>query len=59
MGKFWYYIIPTSYAGKLPEGGYLKQVSLQLSLGESFILTIGDYWVQVVYFGCWVLMLQA
>jgi len=48
MGKFWSYIIPTSYTEKLHEWGHLKQVSLYMSLDESFLLTVGDYWAYVV-----------
>jgi hypothetical protein len=44
MGKFWVYIIPTSYAERLYEWGHLKQVSLYMLLDESFALTVGDYW---------------
>jgi len=44
MEKFWSYIIPTSYTEKLHEWRHLKQVSLYMSLDESFALTVGDYW---------------
>lgn len=44
MGKFWSYIIPAPYTRKLHEWGHLKQVSLYMSLDESFVLTVGDHW---------------
>jgi len=44
MGKFCSYIIPTSYSEKLHERDHLKEVSLYVSLDESFVLTVGDYW---------------
>jgi len=44
MGKFCSYIIPTPYSEKLHERDHLKEVSLYVSLNESFVLTVGDYW---------------